>query len=121
VHGEPPTLNDDVPPQLRQIVGRALAKTPEERYQSAAEMIRDLKQAAAPREWESGPAMTVGESSVAVSPERPQGRRPVWLYPAVAAYVLFFSIRFFCGVLRPRLARLAGAEPACGLFRWSAV
>jgi serine/threonine-protein kinase len=46
VASQPPTpiyqLNPDVPPELSEVVNRAMAKDPSERYQSAAEMRNDL-------------------------------------------------------------------------------
>ena len=124
LHGEPPALNDGVPPMLRRIVRRALAKTPEDRYQSAVEMIRDLKQVAALPGREAGPAMTVEEPSVAVSParlwdERPRTGstvRPVWLYPAVAAFVLFFSLNFIPEFYGPDLPGWKADSRPAGYF-----
>jgi serine/threonine protein kinase/dienelactone hydrolase len=46
VHEEPRPLKEikrDLPPELQQIVNRALRKRPESRYASAAEIIKDLK------------------------------------------------------------------------------
>jgi serine/threonine protein kinase len=40
---DPPPLPDPVPESLRRIVARALRRVPSERYQSAAEMRRDLR------------------------------------------------------------------------------
>lgn len=45
VHEEPRPLKvikPDIPPELQQIVGRALKKKPESRYSSASEMVKDL-------------------------------------------------------------------------------
>ena len=44
VHESPPPLEEEVPGNLRSIVDRALARQPEHRYQSAGEMIQDLRQ-----------------------------------------------------------------------------
>jgi len=46
VHEEPKPLKEikrDLPPELQQIINRALKKKPESRYSSAAEMLNDLK------------------------------------------------------------------------------
>ncbi len=46
VHEEPKSLKEvkrDLPPELQQIINRALKKKPESRYSSAAEMLKDLK------------------------------------------------------------------------------
>ncbi len=46
VHTRPPALNKirpDVPPALARVVEKALEKDPEERYQSAGELLHDLK------------------------------------------------------------------------------
>jgi len=45
VHGEPPPLGGQFPPELRVVVEKALEKNPEERYQSARELLLDLKRA----------------------------------------------------------------------------
>ncbi len=41
----PETLVEDLPDEVRRILGRALAKAPEDRYQTAGEMFSDLEQA----------------------------------------------------------------------------
>ena len=46
VHEEPKRIKDikpDIPPEVEQIISRALKKKPESRYSSAAEMLKDLK------------------------------------------------------------------------------
>jgi len=46
VHEEPKPLKEikrDLPPELQQIINRALRKRPESRYSSAAEILKDLK------------------------------------------------------------------------------
>src|SRR5262245_35556127 len=43
IHGEPPPLGGQIPTELRLVVEKALEKNPEERYQSARELLLDLK------------------------------------------------------------------------------
>ncbi len=43
VHEEPAPFGEGVPSAYRRIVGRAIAKLPQDRYQSGSEMIRDLQ------------------------------------------------------------------------------
>ena len=45
IHGEPPRLGVQIPPELRVVVEKALEKNSEERYQSARELLLDLKRA----------------------------------------------------------------------------
>jgi methionine-rich copper-binding protein CopC len=43
----PTDLNDDIPEAIQQVILKAMAKDPDERYQTAGEMIRDIQEAAA--------------------------------------------------------------------------
>jgi Tol biopolymer transport system component len=43
VHEEPPALDEKLPPPLRWIIDRCLAKEPEQRYESTRDLYRDLK------------------------------------------------------------------------------
>ncbi len=54
-HLPPPIrrLRPDVPEPLEQVVMRALAKNPQERFQSTAEMRRSLEAIPLPRDWEA--------------------------------------------------------------------
>ena len=45
IHSEPAPLGGQIPPELRVVVEKALEKNPEERYQSARELLLDLKRA----------------------------------------------------------------------------
>lgn len=99
----PPHLNDDVPRPVQRIIYRALAKRPEDRYQSAAEMIQDLREVAGPDGRESAPTITREElaryNRLAADQPRKQNRREHlrWLLAlplalALAA-VLMISVR----------------------------
>lgn len=62
-HDEPPPLPQDVPPAVRAVVERALAKDPARRWPSAAEFAAAARQAAAqeePTRRESAPPSTTG-------------------------------------------------------------
>jgi serine/threonine-protein kinase len=43
VHSPPSAMDDGVPAEIQRVVYRALAKDPQERYQSAADMLADLR------------------------------------------------------------------------------
>ncbi len=75
-------FNRDAPPELARILGKALAKRPDERYQHASEMLADLR--ALRRRVESGhdtarAAATVPGRAVRGPGGRPRGRRDVGL------------------------------------------
>ncbi len=78
---EPPamaTLQPLAPPHLGHIVTRCLAKNPEERWQTALDVLQELK-------WASLPASPAGATAVAVPP-RARGRG--WLLGAAAGLAI---------------------------------
>ena len=89
IHEDPPPLSEVspiVPDEVQRIVGKAMAKDPEQRYQSAKEMTIDLRDAA--RKTES-------PSRVDVAPARPRGRWVRWVAGAVSLSVLVLALVFF--------------------------
>jgi hypothetical protein len=71
IEEEPPDVrqfNPRVPEELVHVLGRMLAKKPEERYQTPAELLRDLARGRATSSWQSAAASK--EESVPDPPER---------------------------------------------------
>jgi serine/threonine-protein kinase len=65
----PSRLNPDIPPALEAIVMKALAKNPDNRYQSAQEMRQDLMRAASGKPVHATPLMAPAEqTSIAPGP-----------------------------------------------------
>ena len=74
IHREPvsvSTLRADVGSELEQIIGRALAKNADERYQTAKELVDDLKRLQ--RQFESGAERASGEPRTVVYDSTPEG------------------------------------------------
>jgi eukaryotic-like serine/threonine-protein kinase len=106
----PPGLNDDVPRPVQRIIYRALAKQTEDRYQSAAEMIQDLREVAGPDGRDSAPTIRRKElaryNRLAADPPRKQNRRQHlrWLFALLLALAL--------GVVLMISMKLSGPKPA---------
>ncbi len=71
-------VNPDLSPELERIISKALEKDPALRYQSAAEMLADLKRLRRDTSSAQVPA--------AVEPSRPRSKK--WLVPSIAAVIL---------------------------------
>jgi eukaryotic-like serine/threonine-protein kinase len=63
----PRRLNPDVPPSLEAVCLKAMAKRPEDRYQTAAELRADLDRARAGRRVAAGPAATGAAAAAATT------------------------------------------------------
>jgi TolB-like protein/Tfp pilus assembly protein PilF len=88
---EPPDLGPDLPSRLIVLLRRLLAKTPEDRYASAAEVRADLARLTSSSE-------TVEASTVSRAPAAWKG----WAWGALAVgLVLVGSLAVMSGVLRP--------------------
>lgn len=120
----PPTLlNPDLPPGIEAVITRALAKDPDQRYQSAADFAADLRKAMAgepialptletPQSLDTG--IITGERQKKKEKPSPRLRRS-WMAGIAAAIVLILSsfiILANTGVTRSWFAALLSPEPS---------
>ena len=108
VHAPPAELTDDVPAALRKVIYRALAKRADDRYQSAAEMIQDLKTIAGPAGQASEPTITIDEldrySKLAADQPRKRHSRLWWLSVLPLLAVILALTTISGGSSRPKAA-----------------
>src|SRR6476661_2664836 len=108
LHDDPPSLRanaPDAPPELQAVIDRALAKEPDDRYQSAGDLGRAAlsaigrleaprgervvaRGAAAPVEAETAASPDQAPTVLADPGPRRAGRRPVWVWALAAVPVL---------------------------------
>jgi predicted Ser/Thr protein kinase len=113
----PPTsVNPNLPPGIEAVIMRALAKDPDDRYQTAEEFATELKQAASGEHIEPPPKelavpeeaggispqdqakyweMATLPSAPAIRPARPTNRRRIAVLGAVLALVLIGAVALF--------------------------
>jgi serine/threonine-protein kinase len=72
----PRLLNPDVPPSLETVCLQAMAKRPEDRYQTAADFRADLLRARAGRRVAAGPAAAAGTAAMATTMPPPLAGYP---------------------------------------------
>ncbi len=104
-------INPEVPAELERLIGKTLEKDPDIRYQSAADLLADLKRAK--REHDSGRTVTAGTGLSSMPPtgtpapvsNGPRGKRSLL---AAAAFVLVIAagIAVFLTLLRLPAERL---------------
>jgi eukaryotic-like serine/threonine-protein kinase len=84
------TLNPEVPAALEAVISRALAKRPDERYQSAEEMAADLR-----------PLVTAGDSApVPIPMPPPAPRHSKWRLAVVAAALVLAAGAVMATIIR---------------------
>jgi hypothetical protein len=90
----PLRINPELPPELEHIINKALEKKPENRYQSAKELLVDLL--GLKRERELGPTAAVAAVSqrAVVAPGHDR-RAPWWMYIVAASYLGFVALYFY--------------------------
>jgi serine/threonine protein kinase len=116
---EPPLLVEPDKPELRNVITRALAKDRNRRYQSAQEMLRDLRELKRKLEGRSGAeAAIAGRRTETTAPEIEQiavGMRRGKILTALAALLFILAISVilvtFISSTRPLFSSLA-LEPA---------
>jgi hypothetical protein len=127
----PRALNSDLPESVEQIIMKALAKSPEDRYETAGKMAAALRKAVAGMDTAvagavpSPPAGVVGAveaptvldeegvTQVVSSPVTPSAssrkRFPIWLVAVVGVFLLILLIGFFALIRRARIERFQQA------------
>jgi eukaryotic-like serine/threonine-protein kinase len=93
VREEPPSIDEKLPPPLRWIIDRCLAKEPEQRYESTRDLYRDLRNL--------GNHFSEAYSSGALAPvvaRQTNGHR--WKIPVIAGSCIVFAA-LFAYLLRP--------------------
>lgn len=104
------SLRAGVPPDVQRVIAKALARQPEERWQTAAGLSRELKRIQAPgtgaADPESIPTQSMDAHPVSAAPAR--GRRRIM---ALGAAVLLLAAGAF-GVFRLADGRRSSAPPA---------
>src|ERR1700722_15543983 len=100
VHGELPPLGAAVPPAYRNVVEKALEKSPAERYQSMREMVVDLRRA------QRSPPPVEGGVTAKLPPAPPLNSRRTLYYAALLGVVLVTIgvLALWKIVLRPQRA-----------------
>jgi serine/threonine protein kinase len=109
---EPRSMADyiDPPPQLTHIVHKALAKDRNERYQSASDLLADLR----------GLRSELSTPSRAIRPG-PERRSWVWIAGAIALLALIGGIWFIVGVRPVANTSSAAAMRSVPITSWSSV
>jgi serine/threonine-protein kinase len=118
--------NPDVPEAIDRIIAKAMAKEPEDRYQTAAQLIADLDKAMRGEPLEELPAEPVEQEydtlllPQAEKPAEPSGtgapprkRTPWWVWGGIVGAVLIggYLLGTANGVFPPLMAFLASATP----------
>ncbi len=99
IHNDPRsirTLRNDAPQELIRIIRKAMAKDPDERYQTAKDMVIDLRELL--RDFDSAPV------AVATLPKRR------WIGPAIVMAVLLIAVVVITLARRDADARLASSR-----------
>ncbi len=104
----PSTINPDLPPRLDEIVGKALEKDRELRYQTAAEMRADLKRLK--RDSDSG--RTAAQRSASAVAERPSGTQASPQPASATTQVLQPTVRLMWIIAAAALLIIATATGA---------
>lgn len=102
----PSKLNRDVPPELEQIIEKALEKDRENRYQSIRELIVDLKRLR--RDSDIG-SLPLEESGVERAQRVTAKRKSPWRWITAAALVALVVAAWL--VMRPGASDVAGGAP----------
>jgi YVTN family beta-propeller protein len=112
LHDDPPSLHanaPDAPPELQAVIDRALAKEPDDRYQSAGDLGRAAlaaigrheapfgervvaRGAAAPAEAETAASPDQAPTVLADPGPRRAGRRPAWVWALAAIPVVALAV-----------------------------
>jgi len=110
----PRLKNENIPPELERIIGKCLAKDPEDRYQTSRDLVVDLRNVR--RQFDSGLTETISGTAT-VQRRRGLGRFWSWLAALVVVAAVVVLIVEFKSSDRPRTpAGLQAGESALAIL-----